>query len=268
MKYIIEIISIGNELLIGKIGNTNAQWLARYITGLGGCVRRISVVGDTLDEISSIIEDSLARKTSIIITTGGLGPTFDDMTLEAVAKMVKMSLSINDEALKMVKEKYRQYEATTGQKIELTPPRLKMATLPKDAKPLRNPVGTAPAVLLEVGRSKIMMLPGVPKEMEAIFEDSVKPLIRNAVGNVFISERNLKVTGIMESTLAPLIDEAMRENPHVYIKSHPKTSENQPGTELHLMTTNDSRKVAEERVEMAAEKISKLIFEHGGKTVA
>jgi len=265
MECVVEIISVGNELLIGKIANTNAQWLARRVTSLGGHVRRISVVGDALDEISSVLEDSLSREPSLIITTGGLGPTFDDMTLEAIARTLKVPLNVNEEALRMVKEKYRQYEVTTERRIELTPARLKMATLPRDAKPLRNPVGTAPGVLLTAGKSKIVALPGVPKEMEDIFEDGVEPLIREEVGDTFICERSLRVTEIMESALAPLIDETMRDNPHVYIKSHPKAFEFNPSIELHLMTSSKSKDLAEKRVEAAAEKISQLILEHGGK---
>ena len=262
---LVEIICIGNELLIGKIANTNAQWLARYITALGGHVRRINVVCDALDEISSVLTDALSREPFLIITTGGLGPTFDDMTLDAIARALKAPLSINEEALEMVGEKYHQREVASGAKIELTPARVKMATLPRGAKPLRNPVGTAPGVLLNVRKSKIIVLPGVPREMEAIFEGSVEAMIRATVGDVFVREKSLKVTEIMESTIAPLIDETMRDNPLVYIKSHPKLSEAHPSIELHLMTTAKSKNEAEERIDSAAERISELISKHGGK---
>lgn len=264
MRCDVEIISVGNELLIGKTASTNSHWLAKRITGLGGHVRRISIVGDALDEISQSLRDSLRRKPSLIITTGGLGPTFDDMTLKAIAGALKKPLNINEEALEMVKAKYRQQEAVLGQKIELTPARVKMATLPAGAKPLRNPIGTAPSVLLLVGKSKIVALPGVPKEMEAIFEESVEPLVREMAGKTFVGEKSLKATGIMESTLAPLIDETMRDNSYVYIKSHPKISESPPWIELHLMTTSESENVTEERIEAAASQISRLIMEHGG----
>ena len=267
MKCIVEVVCVGNELLIGKVVNTNAQWLARSITSLGGYIRRISVVGDVLDEISSVLMAALSREPSFIITTGGLGPTFDDITLESIAKMLKIPLSINEKALTMVMNKYRQYEAIDNKKIELTPARLKMATLPKGATPLHNPVGTAPGVFLALGKSKMIALPGVPREVEAIFEASVKPLIIEAVGNVFICEKTLNVTRVMESAIAPLLDETIRENPHVYIKSHPKISEHHPLLELHLMTTFKSKKTAEKMIEASAEKMAQLIREHGGKIV-
>lgn len=266
MTCVVEIVCVGNELLIGKILNTNAQWLSRYITSLGGKVRRINTVGDELDEISLVLRDSLSRKPNLIITTGGLGPTFDDKTLEAMAMALNRPIELNEEALSMVKEKYHQYEVATSKKIELTPARLKMASLPKEAKPLPNPVGTAPAVLLDYDSSKIVALPGVPKEMEAIFERSLIPMIRAAVGNLFIHEKSLRVTEIIESEMAPLIDKAMRDNPYVYIKSHPKAAEPIPLIELHFTTTSESEEKAKNHVEKAAKQISQLIFERGGKT--
>ena len=96
---ICEIITVGNELLIGKILNTNAYWLARYITGLGIKVRRITVVGDDIDEIASSIREAIERKTDFIITVGGLGPTFDDRTLEGLAKALHRKLQVNEKAL-------------------------------------------------------------------------------------------------------------------------------------------------------------------------
>jgi nicotinamide-nucleotide amidase len=146
----VELISIGNELLIGKILNTNAHWLAKRITSLGLSVRRITVVGDDLDEISSAIRETIQRRPAFIITTGGLGPTFDDKTLEGVARAIGRELKENKEALEMIKKKYEQYVAEGRmRKLELTPYRVKMATLPEGSKPLPNPVGTAPGVLVE-----------------------------------------------------------------------------------------------------------------------
>ena len=93
---IVELICIGNELLIGKTLNTNAHWLAKRITSLGLKVRRITTVEDSLEEISSAIKEALLRKPRFIITTGGLGPTFDDKTLEGIAKALNLELKVNN----------------------------------------------------------------------------------------------------------------------------------------------------------------------------
>lgn len=262
----VEIICVGNELLIGKTLNTNAHWLAKRITSLGLSVRRITVVGDDVNEIASAIREALERRPRFIITTGGLGPTFDDKTLEGIAKALNRSLELNDKALQMVKEKYEAY-AKDGRFTfaELTPHRIKMAKLPKDAEPLPNPVGTAPGVRLKIDRTDIIALPGVPAEMEAIFEESIAALLKKEAGDLMFFESSIHAENIMESTLAPLIDITMHDNPYVYIKSHPKGEEKRPYIEIHFSTTAKDSKIAKDRLGKAIVQLSELIKEKGGK---
>ncbi|RJS78632.1 nicotinamide mononucleotide deamidase-related protein [Candidatus Bathyarchaeota archaeon] len=261
-----EIICIGNELLIGKTLNTNAQWIAKRATTLGATVKRITVVADELKEISTIIKEVLGRKPNFIITTGGLGPTFDDKTLEGIAKALNLKLKVNEEALKMVKEKYEAYvrEGRIG-KVELTPSRVKMAKLPEKAEPLPNPVGTAPGVKLNIQGTILIALPGVPKEMEAIFEESVVPLLKEQSGGVTFFETSIYVDGVMESSIAPLINQTMSNNPYVYIKSHPRGEERKPHVEIHLSTTAKDSETAKKRLEKVIIELSELIQKAGGK---
>lgn len=264
----IEIICIGNELLIGKVVNTNAQWLAKRITTLGLSVNRITVISDNVEEIVAAIREAVRRKPQFIVTTGGLGPTFDDKTLEGVAKALSRSLEVNPQALKMVEEKYRRYvKEGRIEKVELTPPRVKMAKLPTESNPLLNSVGTAPGVITNYNDVTIIALPGVPSEMEAIFDESVAPLIKRAAGNATYYETSLDVDGIMESDMAPLIDRVMHDNPYVYVKSHPsRTGEGKPHLELHLSTTAENSTTAKNRVSKALMQIIELAQMKGGKT--
>jgi len=262
----IEIISVGNELLIGKILNTNAQWLAKRVTSLGLDVRRINIVGDDVEEISNALREAIQRNPSFVITTGGLGPTFDDKTLEGVAKALERRIEVQGQALRMVEEKYRKYvEEGRMEKVELTPHRVKMARLPEGAEPLFNPVGTAPGVVIKHNETTLIALPGVPPEMKTIFEESVVPLLKQAAGNVTFFETSIDVTGCMESEIAPLIDRIMHDNPYVYIKSHPKFEERTPHLEFHLSTTADNSEVAKKRVEKALTQLSEVLQEKGGK---
>jgi len=266
MAHHIEIICVGNELLIGKTLNTNAQWLAERTTILGLNVRRIMIVGDDVDEISSAIREVMQRNPRFLITTGGLGPTFDDKTLEGLAKALECKLEINEEALTMVKEKYRTYaEEGKMEKAELTPPRVKMARLPEGAKPLFNPVGTAPGIIMEHESTSILALPGVPSEMKAIFDGSVVSLLKQVAGDVTFFEMSIEATGVIESEMAPLIERVMHENPYVYIKSHPKGAERIPCIEFHFSTTAKKSGVARKRVSKAFVQLSELIQEEGGK---
>ncbi|MGQ9530225.1 MAG: nicotinamide mononucleotide deamidase-related protein [Candidatus Bathycorpusculaceae bacterium] len=261
-----EIICVGNELLIGKTLNTNAHWLARRATSLGIIVKRITVVMDDVEEIAKIIREALHRKPRFIITTGGLGPTFDDKTLEGMAKALNRRLEVNEKALRMVRGKYEAYaKAGRIEAAELTPPRIKMATLPEGAEPLPNPVGTAPGVIVKVEGTFLIVLPGVPSEMEAIFEESVVPLLKREAGEFVFFETSIYADNIMESTLAPLIDKAMHDNPYVYIKSHPKGEERKPHIEIHFSTTAENSKTARDRIGKAIIQLSELVQKSGGK---
>jgi len=261
----VEIICVGNELLIGKTLNTNAHWLAKRITSLGLKVRRVTVVGDDLEEIAAAVRETLKRKPCFIIVTGGLGPTFDDKTLEGVALGLNLKLEENEEALKMIKAKYERYVAEGRMKeYEMTPHRIKMGRLPEGAKPLPNPVGTAPGVLLEHEDVKMVMLPGVPQEMKSIFDESIAPMIREMAGDLTFYEVSLEVRNLPESELAPILDVVMHDNPYIYVKSHPKAAEKIPHLELHFSTTSDDSKVARQRIGRAVIQISEMIKKKGG----
>jgi molybdenum cofactor synthesis domain-containing protein len=261
-----EIVCVGNELLIGKTLNTNAHWLARRATSLGMMVNRITVVGDDVDEIAKVICEALKRKPRFIITTGGLGPTFDDKTLEGIAKALNLKLEVNEKALKMVGKKYEAYVKTGRmEKVELTPPRVKMAKLPESAEPLPNSVGTAPGVMMKVKGTFLIALPGVPSEMEAIFDESVAPLLKKEAGKVAFFETSIYADNIMESTLAPLIDQTMHDSPYVYIKSHPKGEEKKPHLEIHFSTTAKDSKTAKDRLGKAIIQLSELVRKNNGK---
>ncbi|MCW4024601.1 MAG: molybdopterin-binding protein [Candidatus Bathyarchaeota archaeon] len=259
-----EIISIGNELLIGKIQNTNAFWLSKQATQLGVNVTRETTIPDIIDVIAQTLKETIRRKPQFIITTGGLGPTFDDKTFEAVAKALNRPLEVNPEALNFVKEKCETYAKKHGLPIiEMTPPRIKMAALPQGTQPINNPVGTAPGLRVDLESVMLFVLPGVPLEMEAIFNESIAPLLKSAVGELRFFERSLFADCIAEAALAPLIDAVMRDNAAVYLKSHPLKVGETFRVELHLTLSCSGDGV--EKLQKAAGQLAKLIEQHGGK---
>ncbi len=267
MTVYLEIICVGNELLIGKIQNTNAYWLSKQATQLGANVKRVTIVQDVVEEIATCIREAIARKPQFIITTGGLGPTFDDKTLQGIAEALSRKLEVNQKALAMVKQKYIDYakkqQSTT--EMELTPARVKMATLPEKTEPVNNPVGTAPGVRVNLEGTVLFALPGVPSEMEAIFNETVVPLLKGAVGGSVFFERSIFADAIMESRLAPLIDRTMGDNEGVYIKSHPMHTESKPHIEIHLTITSKPEQEPTKKLLKAAEELASLIEENGGK---
>jgi len=265
IQTLFDIISIGYELLDGRILNTNAKWLAEQINSLGGRVCRIITVGDDVGEINSVIKDSLKRRVDWIITSGGLGPTYDDVTLQGVAKAVKRKLVLNRKAVEMLRKRYQELaEKGVVESAELTPHRMKMAMLPKGAKPLENEVGAAPGVLLKAGKTRIVCLPGVPKELENIFEKRVKPLLEKHVKKICFADRWIYVEGVPESTLAPRIDEIRAKHPEIYIKSHPERRGEKSFIRFYLKTLAKTRERCEKILDAAEKMLIEIVKELGG----
>lgn len=261
-----EIVCVGNELLIGKIKDINAHYLAKQATQLGANVKRVTVIRDIVEEIASTICEAIARKPQFIVTTGGLGPTFDDKTLQGIAKALNRKLEVNPKALSIVKRKCVEYakKRQLPTEIELTPPRVKMATLPEKTEPVNNPIGTAPGVRVDVQGTVLFALPGVPVEMEAIFNETIAPLIKQAVGSSVFCERSIFADNIMESRLAPLVDKVMSGNEGVYVKSHPMRTKNKPHVELHLTIIATKENKPSAKLLKAAKELASLIENNGG----
>ncbi len=215
----VEVLAVGRELLIGRTLNTNAHWVGRRLALMGTMINEMATVDDDLREISLAVKSSVARRPDFLVVMGGLGPTPDDMTLEGVAMGLRRRLALNEEAVSMIRATYVR-RGMSG--AEMTPARKKMAVLPVGSTPMLNPVGTAPGVRMEIGRTRLFCLPGVPSEMRGIFRRSVEPEIRSRVGELGRKAITIWFEGIFESNIAPLILRGLRRNPGTYIKSHPK----------------------------------------------
>jgi len=214
-----EILCVGNELLSGITINMNAYWLSKKITEVGGSVKRITVIKDDVNEISLAVRDSIVRKPDWLIISGGLGPTYDDKTLEGVASGLKLELELDNIALDMLKKSYSRQSMN----YELNEIRLKMAKIPVGSCPIQNPIGNAPSVLIQTDETKTVCLPGVPKEMEAIFLESILPQMKKNVGDFHFVESSYETIGVSEAMLAPTLSEIVESNPHdsIYLKTHP-----------------------------------------------
>jgi len=222
-----EVFAIGNELLLGIVQDTNTHWLCQRITGLGGRVQRAFLLPDEPEVVAEELRRALQRKPDLVVTTGGLGPTQDDRTLEAVARALDLPLEEHPQALAIVERRYRElYEQGRVDSPALTEARRKMARLPRGALALDNRVGTAPGVLLRVeGRERsttLVCLPGVPSELYDLWGNALRPHLESIFGKGFYLERTLVVEVNDESRLAPLLREVQRRWPQVYIKSRPK----------------------------------------------
>ncbi len=206
---IAEIIAVGTELLMGQIANTNAQYISKRLAELGINVYFHTVVGDNPVRLEATLKEALKRS-DIVITTGGLGPTKDDLTKETIAKTMNRNLVLHADILEQIREFFMKKHR------QMVPNNEKQAYLPENSTIIPNPNGTAPGCILEDNGKTVIMLPGPPKEMQPMFDQTVFAFLRQKTGLVLVS-RMLKVFGIgeseLETRLMDLIDS--QDNPTI-----------------------------------------------------
>jgi len=219
----IEIIAIGNELVTGRTRDTNSCYMAGRLFQVGLKVNRIVLVDDSVIEIRKEIERAKKGGVKFLVTTGGLGPTPDDVTLRGVAKALNLSLVEDEKAVEMVREKYdRLHREGRVPRAGLTKERLKMATVPEGCTLFENREGVAPGVMVTRGEFTLFSLPGVPMEMEAMFDKSVFPRIVEARdGWVMVSEKVRSLLGD-ESLISRIVSKIHERFPRVYVKPKPE----------------------------------------------
>ena len=190
-----EIITIGTELLLGETVDTNTRYIARALRDEGINLFRTSTIGDNAERIAEIISEGMQRA-EIIITTGGLGPTIDDPTREAVALTLGVKTEFKAELWEQIQERFQRYGRTPTENNK------RQAFIPKGAVPIENPVGTAPAFIGETEKHAIISLPGVPREMEYLMQNQVLPYLRERYKlSGVIKARVLHTSGVGESQI-------------------------------------------------------------------
>ena len=212
-----EIITIGTELLLGEIQDTNTQFLARQLRDIGVDLYRSTQIGDNIERISLVIQEAMNRS-EIIITTGGLGPTVDDPTREAVARALGVQTEYHPELWEQILQRYQRYSR------QPTENNRRQAYLPMSAISIENPVGTAPAFRIDNGKNIIISVPGVPREMEYLTLNAMIPYLQerfNLHGKI-IKARVLHTAGAGESQIDELIgDLETYSNPTVGLLAKP-----------------------------------------------
>jgi nicotinamide-nucleotide amidase len=210
-----EIITIGTELLLGEIVDTNATHIARQLRTVGLNLYYKTTVGDNEARSAEVINRALERA-AVVITTGGLGPTVDDMTREAVAQATGRPLEFRPTLLEQIEARFKRWGARMSENNR------RQAFVPQDAIPIENPVGTAPCFIVETERGVVISLPGVPREMEYLLEHEVLPYLRRKFDlRAIIKARVLRTAGMGESHIdAALGDLLTAANPTVGLAAH------------------------------------------------
>ncbi len=266
-----ELFIIGNEILNGEIQDTNSHWLCREITAMGGRVVRQTALRDELEVISAALKAAMERGTRVIFTSGGLGPTADDLTLAAVAASTGRELRLDEQARRMIKESYDDLFARgILDQGGLTPAREKMAWLPEGTEPLYNTVGTAPCSFLRAGNSVIISLPGIPKELKGIFNSSLQPFLQETFRGGISAMRTMTVLCNDESVLEPVLTRVAAAHPQVYIKLLATMPGETPQLDVTLTAVGPDKPVLESLVNAALsdlqEGFASLGFASGTRT--
>ena len=255
-----ETISIGTELLLGQIIDTNAVWIAERLSEVGVDLYFRTTVGDNVGRIVDAIKHALTRA-DVIITTGGLGPTVDDMTREAVAKATNRDLVLDETLLGQIRHRFDKWGRTMSDN------NVRQAYVPRDATPIENPVGTAPIFIVETEGKFIISLPGVPREMKHLMESVILPWLRDKTGDEWIIlSKTLRTCSIGESLVdSKITDLETFSNPTVGLLAHPGQ------TDVRVTAKAKTRIEAEELIKdmetKVRERLGDWIYGEGSETV-
>jgi len=210
-----EIVTTGSELLLGQIVDTNAAWMARHLNAIGIHLYYKSTVGDNENRLCALLQTCLERS-NVVIVTGGLGPTADDITRQALARAVGVPLTTHEPTLAGLRQRFSRWGA------KMTANNQRQALVPAGAEIVPNPVGTAPGIRVETDQCVLFALPGVPREMKHMMTESVLPFLRARTGGQgLIRTRTLRTIGIGESMLDHELGELLHSpNPTVGLAAH------------------------------------------------
>ncbi len=207
-----EIIAIGSELLLGQLVDTNTSYIAKRLAENGIELVRTSTVGDDLQRMKEVIREA-ANRSRIVITTGGIGPTEDDLTREAIAEVFQHPLTFQPHLMEQIEDLFKR------RGFRMVENNRKQAYIPEGSIPIENPKGTAPGFILETQNGAVISIPGVPVEMEYLIENRVIPYLRNRfeIKRQVIQYKVLRACGLGESAIGLQIKDLMREsqNPSV-----------------------------------------------------
>jgi len=255
-----EIIAVGSELLTPDRLDTNSLYLTEELNAIGIEVLRKTIVGDNRELLSEAFRDALNR-VPLIITSGGLGPTEDDLTRETLADLLGRKLRKNDAVLRNIEDRFR----ALGR--EMPPVNVRQAMVPEGADILENPRGTAPGLWLDDGGRSIVLLPGPPRELKPLFREQVLPRLRRLVSDVRMFHREIRVTGLGESQVEQRIVGIYKRFPEVNTTVLAAPGE----TQVHLrMWTNDAdraKKTLDEIVKGFEIALADRIFSQDGASM-
>lgn len=240
----VEIISIGDELLIGQTINTNASWMGEQLLKIGIHLNWITTVGDNTDHLEQAVRIAESRA-DVILMTGGLGPTHDDITKKVLSNYYQSKLILNEDILEQVKERFRK------RNIPMVKVNEEQALVPENAEIISNDEGTAPGMIFSRNGSTTFVMPGVPREMKAMMKQVVLPGLKEKMDGKIILFKVLCTTGIPESTLFEKLGDISDIEKYAKLAFLPSLQ----GVKIRMMVTESNQQAAEDAINIAEQKI-------------
>lgn len=254
-----EILAVGTELLMGQIANTNAQYISKRLAELGINVYFHTVVGDNPARLTETLGRALNRS-DIVITTGGLGPTKDDLTKETIAKMMNRSMVLHKDTLEQIRAYFIRKHRKMVKNNE------KQAYLPENSLIIPNPNGTAPGCIIEEEGKVVIMLPGPPKEMRPMFDQTVFPYLSQKTGLVLVSKM-LKVYGIGESELETRLMDLIENQNNPTIAPYASQSEVTIRVTARCANQNEALQLLKPVVREIEKRLGTAVYAHEGQSL-
>jgi molybdenum cofactor synthesis domain-containing protein len=210
----VEIIATGDELIYGRILDTNSNWIAKRVAEMGARLRRVTMIGDEPALIGSTLLDALKRDAHFIVITGGLGPSEDDLTVDSIGMALGRKTFIDEEGAAKIEATYRKRGITEQSSIDRG---RRMARILMESEPIQNPVGFAVGMKIDIGGKTVCTLPGVPSEMKSMFDAHVAPMIMSQTNTVFVA-RTFNISMVWKDFF-PLYRQMQLDYQDIYIKN-------------------------------------------------
>ncbi len=254
-----EILAVGTEILLGDIVNTNAQYIAQGLAELGIDVFYQTVVGDNPDRMKTAMNIAFERA-DIIITTGGLGPTGDDLTKEIGAEYFGRKLILDEKALDRIKRFFDKM------KRPMTDNNVKQAMVPVNSTVMYNENGTAPGIIIEDNNKILIMMPGPPKEMKPMFSKQVKPYLASKQNHTLVS-RTLRIAGVGESAMESMVRDMIDRQSNPTIAPYAKDTESILRITASAKTTEEAEKIIEPIAEEIYRRFGDSVYAEGETSI-
>ncbi|MSQ13604.1 MAG: competence/damage-inducible protein A [Dehalococcoidia bacterium] len=255
----VEIFCIGTELLNGLVQDSNSYWMTKEVALLGCTIRRITVVADDPPDMKHALTGAVDRGTDVVLTSGGLGPTPDDLTVAVVSDLLSVKPVVNEA---IVQDLMARRNITDRNQVR--PALLAMSKTPEGARAYPNPVGIAPCVHVKIKKTHLFLMPGPPREVQGVFEAHVKPFIQKLSPFKVASHR--VVINMLEAEVGPLLQQLILAHPGSYLKGA-LTQAQRVGDTQHLpvdvVCKGETAEKAQESLAQTLQHFEQLLYQQG-----